>query len=398
MAGARKAVEDFFRPADILIDGARAWDIQVHDERFFARVLSGGTLGFGESYMEGWWDCEALDDLSCRALAKRLEERFTHSPRNIFALAISFVLNRQTQRRSRRVGEVHYDLGNDFFQAMLDPWMQYSCALFQEGDDLAAAQRRKLDLVCRKLELRPGLRLLDIGCGWGGLAKYAAEHYGCSVLGVTISREQQQFAANWCRGFDVCIELSDYRRLRGTFDRAVSVGMVEHVGFKNYRTYLEVAASLLGPGGRFLCQGICNSVSSYQLDPWIRRYIFPNSVLPSLSRLSHAAEGIFAVENVFNLGPHYDPTLMAWEKNFREAWPRFAARYGERFRRMWRFYLLTCAGAFRARSMQVYGVLFSKRPSASPARFSGVPGAAFERTDSMSTRDLHSPRAGLVPS
>ncbi len=239
MAAARQAVENLLRAADIEVNGARACDIQVHDERFFSRVLADGTLGFGESYMDGWWDCEALDEMCCRAIRARLEEHFTYSLRNLFALATSLVINRQTRRRSHRVGETHYDLGNDFFQAMLDPWMQYSCAFFDEGDDLAAAQHRKLELICQRLQLRPGLRLLDIGCGWGGLAKYAAENYGCSVVGLTISREQQEFAANWCRGLDVEIRLRDYREVRGTFDCAVSVGMVEHVGFKNYRVYLR---------------------------------------------------------------------------------------------------------------------------------------------------------------
>lgn len=360
MAAAREAVENLFRAADIQINGARVWDIQVHDERFFPRLLAGGTLGFGESYMDGWWDCEALDKMCCRAIAARLEERFAHSLRNLRTLAISLVLNRQTQRRSRRVGETHYNLGNDFFQAMLDPWMQYSCALYAEGDDLAAAQRRKLEMICQTLQLRPGLRLLDIGCGWGGLAKYAAEHYGCSVVGLTISSEQQQFAVEWCRGLDVEIQLCDYRRVRGTFDRAVSIGMVEHVGFKNYRTYLRTVEASLGKEGCFLCHGICNPVSNFQLDPWIRRYVFPNSILPSPSRLTKAAEGLFLVEKVLNLGPHYDPTLIAWEENFRGAWPQFSGRYDERFRRMWRFYLLSCAGAFRARSMQVYSILFNK--------------------------------------
>ncbi len=210
------------------------------------------------------------------------------------------------------------------------------------------------------------MRLLDVGCGWGGLAKYAAENYGCSVVGLTISREQREFAAEWCRGLDVEIQLRDYREVRGKFDRAVSVGMVEHVGFKNYRVYLRAVAGSLGKNGRFLCQGIYNPVSSFQLDPWVRRYIFPNSVLPSLSRLTKAAEGLFLVEDVLNLGPHYDPTLMAWEENFRRAWPRFAKRFDERFRRMWRFYLLSCAGTFRARSLQVYSILLSREGSALP--------------------------------
>ena len=375
MAAAREAVEQLFRAADIQIGGERPWDIQVHDERFFPRVLADGTLGFGEAYVDGWWDCEALDVMCCRAIRARIEERFASGLRDLFAFTISLLSNRQSRRRACQVGETHYDLGNDFFQAMLDPWMQYSCALFGKGDDLAAAQRRKLEMICQRLQLQPGLRLLDVGCGWGGLAKYAAENHGCSVVGLTISREQQQFAERWCRGLDVQILLRDYREIQGTFDRAVSVGMVEHVGFKNYRTYLRKVADSLGKGGRFLCQGICNPVTSNQLDPWIRRYIFPNSLLPSLSRLTRAAEGLFLVEDLRNLGPHYDPTLVAWERNFQRAWPRFAEHFDERFRRMWRFYLLSCAGAFRARSLQVYSILFRKdgvaeRPEVQPTEAS----------------------------
>jgi cyclopropane-fatty-acyl-phospholipid synthase len=360
MSAARRAIEDLLGTADIKINGSRAWDIQVHDERFFSRVLAGGTLAFGESYMEGWWDCDALDELCYRAIRARLEARFTYSFRNLIAIARALILNLQTRRRARKVGRQHYDLGNDFFEAMLDPQMQYSCAIFAEGDDLAAAQQRKLKTICEKLKLKPGMRLLDIGCGWGGLAKYAAEHYGCRVVGITISREQQLYAARWCRGLEVEIQLRDYREIREKFDCAVSVGMIEHVGFKNYRRYMQSVADSLGKGSRFLCQGIANNLSTLQLDPWIRRYIFPNSVLPSLARLTKAAEGLFMVENVANIGPNYDPTLRAWEENFRQAWPRFAERFNERFRRMWRFYLLSCAGAFRARSMQVFQVLFAK--------------------------------------
>jgi cyclopropane-fatty-acyl-phospholipid synthase len=255
---------------------------------------------------------------------------------------------------------VHYDLSNDFFEAMLDPNMQYSCALFAEGDDLASAQLRKLDWICERLRLRPGLRLLDIGCGWGGLARHAARHFGCQVVGITVSREQFQYAQRWCRGLDVEIQLRDYREVTEQFDRVVSVGTIEHVGYRNYRTYMRAAARSLGEDGLFLCQGICGNVSRVHTDPWIERYIFANSMLPSVAQLTRAAEGVFIVEDVKNIGPNYDPTLLAWEENFRRAWPRFADRYGERFRRMWRFYLLSCAGAFRARSLEVYSILFSK--------------------------------------
>src|ERR1043166_6858741 len=364
MSKAQKLLTNLLAVADIQINGARPWDIQVHDARFFGRVLASGTLGFGESYMDGWWDCDALDEMCCRAMRAGLDRRFTFSLPNILAWLAALAINPQTVRRSRKVGRVHYDLSNDFFEAMLDPNMQYSCALFDEGDDLAAAQLRKLDWICERLRLRPGLRLLDIGCGWGGLTRHAARQYGCQVVGITISQEQFDYAQRWCRGLDVAFRLRDYREVTEQFDRVVSVGMVEHVGYKNYRTYMRAAARSLGKDGLFLCQGICHNFSVVGGDPWIKRYIFPNSMLPSLARLTRAAEDVFIVEDVKNIGPNYDPTLLAWEENFRRAWPRFADRYGERFRRMWRFYLLSCAGAFRARSLQVYSILFSKEAGA----------------------------------
>jgi cyclopropane-fatty-acyl-phospholipid synthase len=361
MSRAQDVMTNLLALADIRVNGARPWDIHVHDRRFFSRVLASGTLGFGESYMEGWWDCEALDEMCCRAIGAGLEKRFVFRLPNVWALLSALLVNQQTSRRSRKVGRVHYDLSNDFFQAMLDPNMQYSCALFAKGDDLASAQLRKLDWICKRLRLRPGLRLLDIGCGWGGLARYAAHHYGCQVVGITISGEQFVYAQRWCRGLDVEIQLRDYREVTERFDRVVSVGMVEHVGYKNYRTYMRAVARSLGEDGLFLCQGICGNFSRFHTDPWIKRYIFPNSVLPSLAGLTRAAEGVFVIEDVRNIGPNYDPTLVAWEENFRRAWPRFADQYGERFRRMWRFYLLSCAGAFRARSLQVFSILFSNR-------------------------------------
>jgi cyclopropane-fatty-acyl-phospholipid synthase len=389
MAAAQHTVENLLRTADIRIDGDRPWDIRVHDARFFPRVLTGGSLGFGESYVDGWWDCPALDQLCCRAIAARHDERFIYSWDNLVGLATALLQNRQTRRRARKVGRVHYDLGNDFFEAMLDPFMQYSCAIFAEGDDLAAAQRRKLEMICQRLDLRPGMRLLDIGCGWGGLAKYVAEQYGCAVVGLTISREQQEYAERFCRGLDVQIELRDYReQIPGCFDRVVSVGMVEHVGLKNYRAYMRAAAGSLGKGGCFLCHGIGNPVSNLQIDPWIRRYIFPNSLLPSLSRLTRAAERLFYVDEVSNIGPHYDPTLMAWDENFRAAWPQFEQRFGERFRRMWRFYLLSCAGAFRARSLQVYSIPLQKPATifpASSAALSGEDGLPARRSGGVSS-------------
>lgn len=358
-------IQDLLATAGIGTDGRRRWDLDVHDRRFYDRVLAEGSLGFGESYMDGWWDCEALDEMFFRAIRSHLDEKMPLTARTVLCYLESVVCNFQTKRRAGKVGERHYDLGNEFFQAMLDPAMQYSCACFRGAGDLATAQQRKLDLICLKLGLAAGMRLLDIGCGWGGLARHAALHHGCRVVGITISREQAAFASEFCRGLPVEIRLVDYRDVREAFDRVVSVGMMEHVGYKNYRTYFETVSRSLVPGGLLLCQTIGNDRSGTRCDPWINRHIFPNSMLPSAAQVARAAEGLLVLEDVENFGADYDRTLLAWEQNFNRAWDRFSARYGGRFRRMWRFYLLSCAGAFRARSLQLFQFVFSK---------GGVPG------------------------
>jgi cyclopropane-fatty-acyl-phospholipid synthase len=202
--------------------------------------------------------------------------------------------------------------------------------------------------------------LLDIGCGWGGLAKHAAKHYRCRVVGITISEQQCSYASELCQGFPVEIRLQDYRDLKERFDRIVSVGMLEHVGAKNYRNYMEIVARCLQDDGVALCQTIAGNWSSTYTDPWITRYIFPNSMLPSAAQVTRAAEKLFVLEDVQNLGADYEKTLLAWERNFSRSWDRFKGCYGERFCRMWRYYLLTCAGAFRARDLQVFQFLFSK--------------------------------------
>lgn len=357
---AQATVQDLFASADIRFDGRRPWDIRVHDARFFRAVLAGGTLGFGESYMDGWWDCEALDEMCCRAIRARLEERVPVNLHTALAFASSFLLNLQTRRRARLVGRRHYDVGNDFFECMLDPSMQYSCAWFRDTNDLAQAQREKMDLICRKLGLEKGMSLLDIGCGWGGLARHASEHYGCRVVGITISEEQRRYGAELSRGLPVEIRLQDYREISEQFDRVVSVGMLEHVGPKNYRKYMRKVFETLRPGGVFVCQSIAANFSSHYPDPWVARYIFPNSMIPSAAQVSKATEELLVLEDVQNLGGDYEKTLKAWESNFRRSWHRFASRYGETFYRMWRFYLLGCAGAFRARGMQLFQFVFSK--------------------------------------
>jgi cyclopropane-fatty-acyl-phospholipid synthase len=277
------------------------------------------------------------------------------------------LFNLQSKARARIVAERHYDLGDDLFLAFLDPYNQYSCAYFDGTADLDQAQRKKLDLICRKIALGRSDHVLDIGCGWGGFAKYAAETFGCEVTAVNISRPQLRYAAELCRGLPVRFLQCDYRELKGRFDRIVSVGMFEHVGWRNYRTFMRVAHRCLEDGGIFLLHTIGGNESTRSCDPWIAKYIFPNGMLPSIAQISRSVEGLFAVEDWHNLGPHYDRTLMAWYHNFQNAWPRLQSKYDARFKRMWDYYLLSCAGAFRARSNQVWQIVLTKYGTAQPA-------------------------------
>ena len=270
-------------------------------------------------------------------------------------------MNLQSESRAYQVGEQHYDTGNDVFKAMLDPGMNYSCGYWENADSLEQAQLDKLDLICRKLELTPGEKLLEIGCGWGGLARHAAEHYGVEVTGVTVSREQQQLAQHYCAGLPVNIELMDYRQLDGQFDKIVSVGMFEHVGPKNYPAYFEAVYRLLKDDGLFLLHTIGNHQTNPILDPWIDRYIFPNGKLPSAEEVTPVLNGRFLIEDWHNFGQDYDRTLMAWWENFDAAWPQLKGNYSKRFYRMWRYYLMSCAGFFRSRKGQLWQIVLSKR-------------------------------------
>lgn len=349
--------------ADVRLDGSRPWDIAVRDDRLFARVTAQGSLGFGEAYMDGWWECEQIDELIARLLRANIAAHLPFSARDTLRWLVAVLRNRQTLRRAGEVARKHYDLGNDFFQSFLDPLLQYSCAYFDGTDDLAEAQRKKLNLIARKLRLTKNDHLLDIGCGWGGLAKYVAETIGCRVTGINISKEQIAFARAWTAGLSVDIHELDYRKLEGTYDTIVSVGMFEHVGRKNHQIFLEKAYVSLKEGGLFLLHTIGRNNSSAASDAWINRYIFPNGQLPSAAHIMSAAEGLFTLEDWHNFGAYYDKTLMAWHRKFEEVWPRFRETFGERFCRMWRYYLLSCAGAFRARELQLWQIVLSKHPS-----------------------------------
>jgi cyclopropane-fatty-acyl-phospholipid synthase len=359
-AAEKRLVQDLLDYAGVSIDGDSPHDVQVHNPMLYPRVIAGGSLALGECYMDGWWDCKALDQLFERIMSARLDKKVRQSKAVLWAALKTRLTNPQCRARAFEIGERHYDTGNDLFTVMLDKRMNYSCAYWPAANTLDEAQEAKLELVCRKLDLRPGMRVLDIGCGWGGFVIYAAEKYGAEVTGITVSREQVKLARRLSDGLPVTIELQDYRDLRGTFDRIVSIGMFEHVGVTNYRTFMQVVHRCLKKDGLFLLHTIAGNSSVRSVDPWIATYIFPNSMLPSARQITAAAEGLFVLEDWHSFGSHYDRTLMAWHRNFTENWHRIREAYDQRFYRMWTYYLLSCAGSFRARRNQLWQIVFSK--------------------------------------
>lgn len=359
-----RRVHGLLESAGVRVNGVRPFDIQVHDKRFYRRVLAQGSLGLGESWMDGWWTTGSLDGVLYRLLAARLDKQVPGIGAVFDALAAR-LLNLQSPTRAGAVAERHYDLGNDLYGAMLGRRLVYSCGYWRQATDLDSAQEAKLDLCCRKLGLVRGMRLLDIGCGWGEMLKYAAQEYGVRGVGVTISREQAEYARDLCRGLDVEIRLCDYRELDLQVDRIVSIGMFEHVGVRNYDSFFEVSRRSLAPDGLMLLHTIGAERSTHHTDPWIHRYIFPNSMLPSAVQIATAAEDRFVIEDWHNFGTDYDLTLQAWRDNVEASWPRLGERYDERFHRMWRFYLAASMALFRSRRAQLWQLVLSPH---------GVPG------------------------
>ena len=355
---ARQKLIDLLEKAGVRINGSQPWDVHIRDERFYGSVLTKGSMGLGESYVDGWWDCDSLDEFVYRILQNRLPNELSLWRNMTFRLKARLI-NYQSPSRAYKVGEHHYDIGDDLYHRMLDQRMIYSCGYWKNARGLDAAQEAKLDLVCRKLKLEPGMRILDIGCGWGGSAKYMAEHYQVEVVGVTVSENQAKFARENCRDLPVEIHLEDYRNIRGKFDRMYSLGMFEHVGYKNFSRYMRIVAERLRHNGLFLLQTIGVNNSDTAGNPWVERYIFPNSMLPSANQITTAAEGRLIIEDWHNFGPDYDTTLMHWFKNFDDHWDTLKENYDERFYRMWKYYLLTFAGAFRVRRNQLWQIVLS---------------------------------------
>ncbi|QDE38570.1 cyclopropane fatty acyl phospholipid synthase [Luteibacter pinisoli] len=363
-ASLKARAQGLLEQAGISINGQRPTDLTVHDERTYARVFAHGSLGLGEAYMDGWWDCPDLPGFMARVLSSHVDESLRTLDTLLAHLKARFI-NLQRGDHAWDVGRQHYDLGNDLFEAMLGKRLVYSCGYWAEAWNLDDAQEAKLDLICRKLQLQPGQRILDIGCGWGEALKFAAERYGVSGVGITISKEQAEYARELCRGLPIEIRLQDYHELDERFDAILSVGMFEHVGGKNYRPWFEVARRCLRPDGLVLLHCIGSNGAPGRPDPWIEKYIFPNSMIPSMAQMASALENLFVVEDWHNFGTDYDRTLVAWLANFEAAWPQLAGRYDERFRRMWHYYIGCSAGVFRSRRDQLWQLTLSPH---------GVPG------------------------
>ncbi len=362
---AKNTIQALLSKAGIQINGDAPWDIQVHNEGLYRRLIAEGSLGLGEAYMDGWWDVKQLDEFFYKVFQARLYEGVDATLKGLFLYVQARLLNMQTRLRSKKVAREHYDLGNELYMAFLDPYNQYTCGYFKDTDDLNVAQEQKLELICQKLQLSETDRVLDIGCGWGGFAKYAASRYGCHVTGISISDQQIKYAKDYCAGLPATILKKDYRDLDEKFSKILICGMIEHVGYKNYRRIMKAVHRCLEDGGLFLLHTIGSNTSETYGNPWVMKYIFPNSMLPSARQIAAASEGLFVMEDWHNFGAHYAKTSKAWFDTFDANWEKLRKIYDERFYRMWKYYLLSFVGPFRARYLQLWQVVFSR---------GGVPG------------------------
>jgi cyclopropane-fatty-acyl-phospholipid synthase len=354
-------IENMAQVAGITIDGPEVFDIQVKDPRFYDRVLRDQSLGFGESYMDGWWDVENLDDCMFKLLRSDIESKFSKNYAIAWAHLRAKLFNRQDKKGSLDVILQHYQLGNDLYQLMLDPTMTYSCGYWKNAKNLEEAQIAKFDLIARKLKIQPGMKVLDIGCGWGGFSKHIAKNYGAKVIAITLSENQAELARQVCAGLDVEVRVQDYRDVNETFDRVVEIGMFEHVGVKNYDEFFRICHNCLNDEGMLMLHTIGSNVSTNVTDRWIDKYIFPGGQLPSIAQVGAATEKLFVMEDWHNFGSDYDKTLMAWFHNFDQNWDQIKDKYPPKFYRMWKYYLLSCAATFRARSTQLWQVVLSKK-------------------------------------
>lgn len=357
---AKIVVTKLLATAGITLNGKNPWDPQINNPKFYSRVLSGGSLALGESYMDGWWDVKDIAEFTHKIVTKGLEAKGIGIKNFIIPYLKAKLLNNQ-KTNAYKIGQWHYDIGNELYTKMLDKNMQYSCGYWKNAKTLDEAQENKLDLICKKLKLKKGETLLDIGCGWGTLLRYAAKKYGVKGVGITVSEKQAKLAKAINKELPVKIKVLDFRKVEGQYDKIVSVGMIEHVGFKNYRDFMKVANRCLKPKGIFLLHTIGSVKSTTKSgDPWVNKYIFPDGKLPSIAQLAKASEGMFMIEDIHSFGPYYAKTLTEWNKNFQKAWPTLKKDYDERFKRMWEYYLRIFIGTFEARLNQLWQIVYRK--------------------------------------
>ena len=357
----KEIIEELLEHADVKINGCRPWDMQVHNEKTFDRILSNPTLGLGESYMDGWWDCEELDTFFFKVLDAKIHRKV----KGDFKLAAwtigNLLINQQTKSKAKEVGEVHYDIGNKLYEKMLDKRMTYTCGYWKDAKNLDEAQEAKLELICKKIGLKSGMKVLDIGCGWGSFLQYAAEKYDIEGVGITISKEQVALGNERVKDLNVEIRFQDYRDVTEKFDAIVSVGMFEHVGPKNYKTFMKQVEKNLKDDGVFLLHTIGDHQNnSLRGNAWLNKYIFPNGVIPSQTQIMDSIDKIFVMEDWHNFGVDYSTTCKSWHDNFKAHWDELKEDYDDRFYRMWSYYLLSCVGSFRARNVQLWQIVLSK--------------------------------------
>jgi cyclopropane-fatty-acyl-phospholipid synthase len=360
--GATPQIEALLKRADIIINGSRAWDPQIHDDKeFWRRLYAEGSLGLGEAYMDGVWDVGDMAELFNRILSSDVASGLKPTANLIWQMLQARLFNMQDIARSKRVAKMHYS-ETDAYRASLDTRMTGSCGYWPDGvTNVDQAQEAKLDLVCRKIGLKPGQTVWDIGCGWGAFMGFAAEKYGAKCVGVTVSPDQAAYGRERYKHLPVEFQVKDYREFGGQTDHIVSMGMFEHVGHKNYRTYFETARRVIKDDGLFMLHTIGQQYSTQTIEPWLEKYIFPGGVIPSMAQIGKAIDGLWTVIDVHNIGPHYDKTLMAWYGNFERNWKKDRTPEEERFFRLWKYYLLSCAGGFRAKLLQVWQFVLSTR-------------------------------------
>ena len=359
---AEATIRDLTSQIGIDIDGPKPTDLQVKDPRFFRRVLAEGSLGLGESYMDGWWDVEDLLAMNAIIANSDIRDRVKASlPMILHSLRARFT-NIQTKRNAAVPAKDHYDLTIDAYRSMTDSWHALSCGYWKDADNLQDAQEAKLDLICRKIDLKPTDRVLDIGCGLGSFTRWAAEKVGCEVVAINVSSGHVDFVREKTQGLPVTVHHCDYRETDvflsdGPFDKVVSVEMFEHVGYRNHKTYMQVVYDALKDGGLFCCQTAGNDDNVFQNDPWFQKYIFPNAVVPSVEQIGRAIAGKLVLEDWHNFGPDYVDTCYAWFEQFDRNWE---GSKDDRFYRMWKYWVLAVGGAFQVRRRQLWQIVVSK--------------------------------------